>query len=192
MEAVGRVPNIKRLNLDKAKIKLSENGAIKIDEYFKTSVKNIYAIGDVVDRIQLTPVAIREAMNFVNNLKSSVKQKFNYKNIPTAVFSNPNYSFIGYTEHEARRSFKKINVYKSQFKSLRLSLSNLKEKVFIKLITNALNDKILGLHYIGENAAEIVQGFSVAVVNGLTKKQLDKTVGIHPTCAEEIVTLRNE
>tara|TARA_B100000963_G_C22561544_1_gene641608 strand:- start:40 stop:1386 length:1347 start_codon:yes stop_codon:yes gene_type:complete len=191
MEAVGRVPNIKRLNLDKAKIKLSENGAIKIDEYFKTSVKNIYAIGDVVDRIQLTPVAIREAMNFVNNLKSSVKQKFNYKNIPTAVFSNPNYSFIGYTEYEARRSFKKINVYKSQFKSLKLSLSNLNEKVFIKLITNALNDKILGLHYIGENAAEIVQGFSVAVVNGLTKKQLDKTVGIHPTCAEEIVTLRN-
>ncbi len=192
MEAVGRVPNLKKLNPNKAKIKLTKNGAIKIDEYFKTSVNNVYAIGDVVDKIQLTPVAIREAMNFVDNLKSRVKKKFNYKNIPTAVFSTPNYSFIGYTENEARRSFKKINVYKSQFKSLKFSLSNLNEKVFIKLVTNALNDKILGLHYVGENAAEIVQGFSVAVVNGLTKKQLDKTIGIHPTCAEEIVTLRNK
>ena len=190
MEAVGRIPNTSNLHLKNANIKLDANGSIKIDEYFKTSTKNIYAIGDVVDKVQLTPVAIREAMNFVNNLVEKNKQKFNYKNIPTAVFSNPNYSFVGYNEVEARKIYKKINVYKTQFRSLKLSLSNLNEKVFIKLITNAKTDKILGLHYIGENAAEIIQGFAVAIVNGLTKKQLDKTIGIHPTCAEEIVTLK--
>ena len=190
MGALGRVPNISKLKIENAKIKLNLNGAIHTDDFFKTSAKNIYAIGDVIDKIQLTPVAISEAMTFVNNLKSSDKKKFNYKNIPTAVFSNPNYAFVGCSENEAKKVYKKIKVYKSQFRSLKFSMSKLKEKVLIKLITNASNDKIVGLHYVGENAAEIIQGFSVAVVNGLTKSQLDKTIGIHPTCAEELVTLK--
>ena len=190
MGALGRVPNISKLKIENAKIKLNFKGAIHTDDLFKTSAKNIYAIGDVIDKVQLTPVAISEAMTFVNNLKSKNKKKFNYKNIPTAVFSNPNYAFVGYSENEAKKIYKKIKVYKSQFRSLKFSMSNSKEKVLIKLITNALNDKIVGLHYAGENAAEIIQGFSVAVVNGLTKSQLDKTIGIHPTCAEEVVTLK--
>ena len=190
MGALGRVPNISKLKIENAKIKLNLKGAIHTDDLFKTSAKNIYAIGDVIDKVQLTPVAISEAMTFVNNLKSSNKKRFNYKNIPTAVFSNPNYAFVGYSENEAKKIYKKIKVYKSQFRSLKFSMSNSKEKVLIKLITNALNDKIVGLHYAGENAAEIIQGFSVAVVNGLTKSQLDKTIGIHPTCAEEVVTLK--
>ena len=190
MGALGRVPNISKLKLENAKIKLNMKGAIHTDELFKTSAKNIYALGDVIDKVQLTPVAISEAMTFVNNLKFSDKKKFNYKNIPTAVFSNPNYAFVGYSENEAKKIYKKIKVYKSHFRSLKLSMSNSNEKVLIKLITNASNDKIIGLHYVGENAAEIVQGFSVAVVNGLTKSQLDKTIGIHPTCAEELVTLK--
>ena len=190
MGALGRVPNISKLKIENAKIKLNLKGAIHTDDLFKTSAKNIYAIGDVIDKVQLTPVAISEAMTFVNNLKSSNKKRFNYKNIPTAVFSNPNYAFVGYSENEAKKIYKKIKVYKSQFRSLKFSMSKSKEKVLIKLITKASNDKIIGLHYVGENAAEIIQGFSVAVVNGLTKSQLDKTIGIHPTCAEEVVTLK--
>ena len=190
MGALGRVPNISKLKIENAKIKLNFKGAIHTDDLFKTSAKNIYAIGDVIDKVQLTPVAISEAMTFVNNLKSNNKKKFNYKNIPTAVFSNPNYAFVGYSENEAKKIYKKIKVYKSQFRSLKFSMSKSKEKVLIKLITKASNDKIVGLHYVGENAAEIIQGFSVAVVNGLTKSQLDKTIGIHPTCAEEVVTLK--
>ena len=190
MGALGRVPNISKLKIENAKIKLNLKGAIHTDELFKTSAKNIFAIGDVIDKVQLTPVAISEAMTFVNNLKSNNKKKFNYKNIPTAVFSNPNYAFVGYSENEAKKIYKKIKVYKSQFRSLKFSMSKSKEKVLIKLITKASNDKIVGLHYVGENAAEIIQGFSVAVVNGLTKSQLDKTIGIHPTCAEEVVTLK--
>ena len=190
MEATGRVPNLDKLNIHNANVKLNNNGAILIDKNFRTSQKHIFAIGDVVDRVQLTPVAIAEAMVFVKNLLSKDNHKLSYKNIPTAVFSNPNYACIGYNEKEAKKLFGKIKIYKSSFKALKLSITNSNEKVFIKLITHKSTDKILGLHYIGENAAEIVQGFSVAVVNGLTKKQLDKTIGIHPSSAEEIVTLK--
>ncbi len=190
MEATGRVANLDRLGIDKVNLKLNFNGSIVIDDYFRTSKENIFAIGDVVDRIQLTPVAIAEAMIFVKNLKSRRKEKLIYKNIPTAVFSNPNYACIGLNEQEAKSLYGKINIYKSTFRALKFSMTNTKEKVFIKLITDKSSDKIIGLHYVGENAAEIVQGFSVAVVNGLTKKQLDKTIGIHPSSAEEIVTLK--
>jgi glutathione reductase (NADPH) len=190
MEAVGRIPSTDFLNIKNAKIRTKKNGYIIIDNYFRTSTKNIYAIGDVVDKVQLTPVAISEAMVMIENLVEEKKKKFDYKNIPTAIFSNPNYACVGYSEPEARKKFKKIDIYRSKFRPLKYSLSKMKEDVFIKLIVNNLNGKILGLHYIGENAAEIIQGFSVAIVNGLTKKQLDKTVGIHPTSAEEIVTLR--
>ena len=190
MEAVGRVPNIKDLNLKNTNVKVSENGSIKVDKYFQTSVKNIYAIGDVIDRIQLTPVAIAEAMIFVNNLKSLKKKSFDYKNIPTAVFCDPSYSFVGLSEEEAKLRYKKIETFKSTFRPLKFSLSRINDKVFIKLVVNKETDKVLGLHYIGDNSAEIVQGFSVAIVNGLNKRQFDKTIGIHPTSAEEIVTLK--
>ena len=191
MEALGRVPNIESLNLKAAKVKVSKNNSIIVNNHFKTSNKNLFAIGDVIDRVQLTPVAIAEAMNLVENMFRKTKKKFHYNNIPTAVFSNPNYAFVGLTEADARQKYKKIEVFTSSFRPLKLSLSKLNEKVFIKLIVNKLNDKILGLHYLGENAAEIIQGFSVAVVKGLKKADLDETIGIHPTSAEEIVTLKS-
>ena len=191
MEALGRVPNIESLNLKAAKVKVSKNNSIIVNNHFKTSNKNLFAIGDVIDRVQLTPVAIAEAMNLVENMFRKTKKKFHYNNIPTAVFSNPNYAFVGLTEADARKKYKNIEVFTSSFRPLKLSLSKLNEKVFIKLIVNKLNDKILGLHYLGENAAEIIQGFSVAVVKGLKKADLDETIGIHPTSAEEIVTLKS-
>ena len=190
MEAVGREANVEKLNVKVAKIKLAKNSSIIVDDYFQTSNKNIYAIGDVIDRIQLTPVAIAEAMTLVQNLKMQKKEKFHYNNIPTAVFSNPNFASVGYTEAEAKKKFKNIEVYRSNFRPLKLSLSDVKEKIFLKLITNKSNDKVVGLHYLGENAAEIIQGFSVAVVKGLKKSDFDKTIGIHPSSAEEIVTLK--
>lgn len=191
MEAVGREANIENLNVKAANIKTSKNSSIIVNDYFQTSNKNIYAIGDVIDRIQLTPVAIAEAMTLVQNFKRKKKQKFDYNNIPTAVFSNPNFACVGYTETEAKKKFKNVEVFKSDFRPLKLSLSDLKERIFLKLITNKSNDKVVGLHYLGENAAEIIQGFSVALVKGLKKRDFDKTVGIHPSSAEEIVTLKN-
>tara|TARA_B100000287_G_C20663548_1_gene790946 strand:+ start:71 stop:1414 length:1344 start_codon:yes stop_codon:yes gene_type:complete len=190
MEAVGREPNVEKLNLERAKVKVSKNSSILVNDYFQTSNKSVYAIGDVIDRIQLTPVAIAEAMNLINNLTSKKKNKFCYQNIPTAVFSNPNFASIGCTEVEAIKKYKSIKVFKSKFKPLRYSLSKIKENVFIKLITRKSDHKVVGLHYLGENAAEIIQGFSVAVVKGLKKKDFDKTIGIHPSSAEEIVTLK--
>ena len=192
MEALGREPNINSLKLNLAKVKRSKNDSIIVDNYFKTSNKNIYAIGDVIDRVQLTPVAIAEAMHIVNNIFNKSKKSFKYSNIPTAVFSNPNFACIGLTEGEARKKFKKIDVFTSHFKPLKYSLSKLTDKVYIKLIVNSVNDKIIGLHYLGENAAEIIQGFAVAVVKGLKKSDLDDTIGIHPTSAEEIVTMKNK
>ena len=191
MEAVGREANIENLNVKAANIKTSKNSSIIVNDYFQTSNKNIYAIGDVIDRIQLTPVAIAEAMTLIQNFKRKKKQKFDYNNIPTAVFSNPNFACVGYTETEAKKKFKNVEVFKSDFRPLKLSLSDLKERIFLKLITNKSNDKVVGLHYLGENAAEIIQGFSVALVKGLKKRDFDKTVGIHPSSAEEIVTLKN-
>ncbi len=191
LEAVGREPNLEKINLGNVNVKVNENSSIIVDNYFRTSQKNIFAIGDVIDKIQLTPVAIAEAMNVVHNLQSKKKIKFNYQNVPTAVFTNPNFACVGMTEETARRKVKNVKVFTSEFRPLRFSMSKLKDKVFVKMIINSKNEKILGLHYIGESAAEIIQGFAIAIVNGLTKSEIDKTIGIHPTSAEEIVTLKN-
>ena len=146
----------------------------------------------MIDRVQLTPVAIAEAMHIVNNIFNKSKKSFKYSNIPTAVFSNPNFACVGLTVGEARKKFKKIDVITSHFKPLKYSLSKLNDKVYIKLIVNSVNEKIFWLDYLGENAAEIIQGFAVAVVKGLKKSDLDDTIGIHPTSAEEIVTMKNK
>jgi len=191
LEATGRVPNIEYLNLENCGVKVRKNSSVVIDNFFRTSKKNIYAIGDVIDRIQLTPVAIAEAMSVVHNLINKKKKKFDYNYVPTAVFTNPNYASVGMSEEVARKKFNNIKVFKSSFKSLRFSLSDYNDRVFIKLIVNSVDDRILGLHYIGENAAEIIQGFAVSILKGLKKKDFDNTIGIHPSCAEEIVTLKN-
>ncbi len=192
MAAIGRKPKTNGLGIENTKIKLSKNGSIIVDDYFQTSEKSIYAIGDVIDRVQLTPVAINEAMILVYNIINKKKSLLNYNNIPTAVFSDPNMATIGFTEEEAKVKFKNIDIYSSEFKSLKLSLSKSKEKTFIKMIVDSNSEKVIGLHYIGHEAAEIIQGFSVAIVNGLKKSDFDNTVGIHPSSAEEIVTLREK
>ena len=190
MSAIGRAPFTDNLNIKNTKVKITKRGDIIVNDYYETHHKNIFAIGDVINRVQLTPVAIAEAMNLVNNLKKRKKKKLNYNNIPTAVFSNPNVATVGLSENEARLKFKKIKIFKSTFKPLKLSLGNFKEKVFIKMIVDFKTDKVIGLHYIGEDAAEIIQGFSVAVLKGLKKSDFDQTIGIHPSSAEEIVTLK--
>ena len=192
MAAIGRKPMIKNLGVDKAGIDLASNKSIIVDESFQTSNKNIYAIGDVIDKVQLTPVAINEAIILIKNLTKNQGSTFKYKNIPTAIFSNPNMATVGMSEESALEKFKEIDVYVSEFKPLKLTLSKSNEKVFIKLIVDCETEKVIGLHYIGNDAAEIVQGFSVAIVNGLKKRDFDNTIGIHPSSAEEIVTLREK
>ncbi|MDC3091777.1 glutathione-disulfide reductase [Rickettsiales bacterium] len=192
MAAIGRKPKSKKLKIENASIDLSTNGSIVVDDFFQTSNKNIFAIGDVIDRLQLTPVAINEAVNLIRNLTKKVNHHFNYKNIPTAIFSNPNMATIGISEESALEKHKEIDVYVSEFRPLKLTLSKSNEKVFIKLIVDRKTEKVIGLHYIGSDAAEIVQGFSVAIVKGLKKSDFDNTIGIHPSSAEEIVTLREK
>ncbi|MAH78936.1 MAG: glutathione-disulfide reductase, partial [Rickettsiales bacterium] len=192
MAATGRKSNTKKLKLEKTDIKTNENGSIIVDDYFETSSKNIYAIGDVIDKVQLTPVAINEAVYFIKNLEQPNKDVFEYKNIPTAIFSNPNMATVGLSEELARKKYGTIDVYVSEFKPLKFTLSNINERVFIKLIVEKTSDKVVGLHYIGNDAAEIVQGFSVAIVSGLKKSDFDRTIGIHPSSAEEIVTLKQK
>ena len=180
------------LGLENLKINRNINGSIEVNGYFQTSNKDVYAIGDIIDRIQLTPVAINEAMFLVDYLKKKKKKIFSYNNIPTAVFSDPNLSTVGLTEDQARKKYKKIKIFKNEFRPLKLSLTKFNEKVLIKLIVDASSDKVVGLHFVGAEAGEIIQGFSVAIVNGLKKSDFDKTMGVHPSTAEEIVTLKSK
>ncbi len=189
MFATGRQSNTETLGIDKTNIKLTSNKSIKVNKFYQTSVKNIFAIGDVIDKVQLTPVAISEAKVLISNLVDKKKSVLNYKNIPTAIFSDPNMATVGLSEAEAKAKFKKIEVFTTQFKPLKYTTSNFEDRVFIKLIVEKKSQKVLGLHYIGDEAAEIIQGFSVAVVKGLKKTDFEKTIGIHPSSAEEIVTI---
>lgn len=192
MAAIGRNPKTKKLGIENTDVKLTKNGFVRVNNYYQTSSKNIYAIGDVIDKIQLTPVAINEAMVLIKNLTTKNKNYIDYKNVPTAIFSNPNMASVGLSEELAKENYENIDVYISDFKPLKLTLSDSNERVFIKLITETKTERVLGLHYIGCDAAEIIQGFAVAIVNGLKKSDFDKTIGIHPSSAEEIVTLKQK
>lgn len=192
MAATGRKANIEKLKLQNTDIKIDSNGSIIVNDFFESSCKNIYAIGDVIDRVQLTPVAISEAMLLISNIVDNQKNKHSYKDIPTAIFSNPNMAFVGLNEELAKKKFQKIEVYVSEFKPLKLSMSSLNEKVFIKLIVDGSTKDVLGLCYVGNEAAEVIQGFAVAILKGIKKEDLDRTIGIHPSSAEEIVTLKQK
>ena len=189
MFATGRQSNTGSIGIHKTNIKLNSNNSIKVNKFYQTSVKNIFAIGDVIDKVQLTPVAISEAKVLIGNLGNRKKSILNYKNIPTAIFSDPNMATVGLSEVEAIAKYKKIEVFTTQFKPLKYTTSNFEDKVFIKLVVEKKSQRVLGLHYIGDDAAEIIQGFSVAVVKGLKKGDFEKTIGIHPSSAEEIVTI---
>ena len=189
MYATGRAPNSKGIGLEEAGVKLDRNGAIVVDEYSKTSVDSIYAIGDVTDRIQLTPVALAEGMAFARTLYDGKPTSVSYENVPSAVFSQPPIGTVGLTEEDARKNHK-VAIYQSRFRPMKHTLSGRDEHAVMKLIVDKETDKILGAHMIGADAPEIIQGIGIAVKAGATKADFDATIGIHPTAAEEFVTMR--
>jgi glutathione reductase (NADPH) len=188
--AIGRVPNTKSMGLEEAGVKLNDSGAIVVDDYFRTSVDNIYALGDIIDRFQLTPVAIGEAMKLASNLFRGTQEKMDYADIPTAVFSDPPIGTVGLTEEDARAQYGDVDIYRSTFRGLKDTLTGSTEQTMMKLIVDKSSDKVLGCHMVGPDAGEITQGLGIALKCGATKAQFDATVGIHPTAAEEFVTMR--
>ncbi len=191
VSSAGRKPNVEGLGLENVGLELSQNGSIKVDSNFETSQKGIFAIGDVVDKINLTPIAIRQAMNVVDFICGEEVQKFDYVNVPTAVFTSPTIATVGLSEEEARKNYE-IEVYESEYFALKHALMAMedKEKEYMKLIVDKKTDKILGLHIIAEGADEMIQGFAVCISAGLTKKHLDNMVGVHPSSVEELFTLK--
>ena len=188
--ATGRRPNTDGLGLREAGVALADNGAVLVDEEYRSNVRNILAIGDVIDRMQLTPVAIAEGMCVAHNLfGDGPPRRLDYDNIPTAVFCQPNIGTVGLTEAEARR-LGAVEVYESSFKPMKHSLTGRSERTFMKIVVERATDLVVGLHMVGPEAGEIVQGMAVAINAGATKRQFDATVGIHPTAAEEFVTMR--
>ncbi len=190
MYATGRAPNTRGIGLEAAGVTLAVNGAIKVDEFFRSSVPSIYAIGDVIDRIQLTPVAIAEGTALANTLFNNSPRRMDYGNVPTAVFSHPNVATVGLTEDEARERHGEIEAYVARFRPLKATLSGDAGRVFMKIVVDRRTDRVLGVHMVGADAAEVIQGFAVALKCGATKAQFDATIGIHPTGAEEFVTMR--
>jgi glutathione reductase (NADPH) len=188
--ATGRTPNTGKLGLEQAGVTLEKNGAIKVNDDFESSVPSILAVGDVIDRVALTPVALAEAMVVVARLFGRGERKISYQNIPTAVFSHPNIGTVGLTEEEARKQVGEVKIFKTDFKPLKNTLSRNTERTFMKLVVDAGSDRVLGVHMVGGDAGEVIQGFAVALQCGATKAQFDMTIGIHPTSAEEFVTMR--
>ena len=192
--ATGRVPNASGLALEAVGIEVDSKGAVKVDHNYQTSVPSIYALGDVTARVQLTPVATGEAMVLVDHLfgppEGKKPRNLSYDFIPTAVFTHPNIGTVGHSEAEARKLFGKVTIYRSDFKALKHTLSGSTERTLMKLVVEDATDRVVGLHMVGADAGEIVQGFAVAMKAGATKAIFDSTIGIHPTMAEEFVTMR--
>lgn len=189
LNATGRVPHTAGLDLAKHGVMLSGKGAVIVSDYHQSSVPSIYAIGDVLNTFPLTPVAIRQAHAFVQTVFYDNPTILDYATITTAVFSNPNVGYVGLTEAQARKIYGEIGIYSSIFRSLKHSISGRDEKTFVKIIVEKKTDIVVGIHMVGADAGEIIQGFAFAVTIGATKAQLDKTFAIHPTVAEELVTL---
>ncbi len=192
--ATGRRPRVEGLGLTELGVAQNKNGSIRVDEHFATNVPSVLALGDVVGRMELTPVALAEAMALVDNLFGALPGKpvrtMDYELIPTAVFTHPPIGTVGLSEEKAREKFGAIRVFRSDFKPLKHTLSGSSERTMVKLVVDAATDRVVGLHMVGADAGEIVQGFAVALKCGATKAQFDATIGIHPTSAEEFVTLR--
>ncbi|MDB5929403.1 MAG: NADPH-glutathione reductase [Polaromonas sp.] len=192
--ATGREPLVAGLGLEAAGVKQGKAGAIEVNAQYQTSVPSIYAVGDVTARLQLTPVALAEAMVVVDALfgppEGKQPRSLSYDFIPTAVFTHPNIGTVGYTQADAIEKFGKVSVYRSDFKALKHTLSGSTERTLMKLVVEDATDRVVGLHMVGADAGEIVQGFAVAMKAGATKAVFDSTIGIHPTMAEEFVTMR--
>lgn len=190
--ATGRVPNTRSLGLQEVGVKTDDVGAVLVDEWSRTSVSNIYAVGDVTNKNNLTPVAIAEARALAETLYNDNPTKFDPELVSTAVFSQPPVATVGLAEHQARESGKPVDIYRSTFRPMHNTLSGRQEKTLMKLVVDRESDRVLGCHMVGPDAAEIMQGLAIAMQCGATKKQFDRTVGIHPTAAEEFVTMRDK
>ena len=190
MFATGRVPNTENLGLDAAGVELNERGAIKVDEDNRSTVSSIYAVGDVTDRIQLTPIAIREGQAFADTIFGNKPTKVDYDCVPAAVFSHPQMAGVGLTESQAKIKYGSVKVYVSDFRPMKNVLAGRNERALYKMICDGETNKILGIHMIGPEAAEILQVAAVAVKAGLTKDAFDQTVALHPTMAEELVLMK--
>ncbi len=188
--ATGRRPLIEGLGLEAAGVELDERGAIRVDEAFRTSVPHILALGDVIDRYQLTPVALAEGMAVARDLFRGEPAKVDYDAIPTAVFCQPNIGTVGPTEEQAREKFGEIKVFESVFRPMKHTMTGSEERTLMKLIVRSSDDRVVAAHMVGPDAGEIIQGLGVAIKAGATKAHFDATVGIHPTAAEEFVTMR--
>jgi glutathione reductase (NADPH) len=188
--ATGRHANTAGLGLENAGVEIARNGSIPVDNNFQTNVPNIYALGDVINRFQLTPVAIAEAMQLSAYLYKGRPVEMDYDNIPTAVFSNPSIGTVGLTEEQAREKYGDVTIFRSEFRALKDTLTGGEARTLMKLIVDTATDKVVGCHMVGPDSAEITQGLGIALKCGATKAQFDATVGIHPTAAEEFVTMR--
>ena len=192
MFATGRRPNVAGLGLQAAGVTLNEKGAIAVDDYSRTSVPHIYAIGDVTDRIALTPVAIREGHAFADTVYGNRPTPVDHSNVPTAVFSEPEIGVIGLTETEACRTLTKVDIYKTSFRPMKATLSGRDTRVFMKLVVDGSNDRVVGCHIVGPDAGEMIQLIGIAVRMRATKADFDATMAVHPTAAEELVTMRTK
>jgi glutathione reductase (NADPH) len=188
--ATGRHPLTANLGLEKVGVELARGGAVVVDEYSRTNVPSIWAIGDVTNRINLTPVAIHEGVCLAETLFNDNPRAPDHESVPAAVFSQPPVGTVGLTEEQARDEYDEVDVYRSTFRALKETLTGGTERVMMKLLVDRKSDRVLGLHMIGPDAGEIVQGFAVAIKAGATKADFDATIPIHPTSAEEFVTMR--
>jgi glutathione reductase (NADPH) len=191
MYATGRVPNVRELGLRNIGLEIQPDGRVVVDEFSRTNIGHIFAVGDVTNRINLTPVAIYEGHAFADTVFGDRMRAVNHEFVPSAVFSQPPVGSVGYSEQDAVIHIGPIDVYLSEFRPMKHTLTGRDENTLIKLIVERESQKVVGIHIVGPDAPEIVQGFAVAVKSGLTKEQFDCTIGIHPTAAEELVTMRN-
>jgi len=190
MFATGRVPNVRDLGLRDAGVHALPDGMIPVNEYSRTNLDNVFAVGDVTNRVNLTPVALMEGHAFADSEFGDDPRPVDHGFIPSAVFSHPPVGTVGFPEKEAKTRYGKLDVYRSEFTPMKHTLSGRDEKTMMKLLVQASSGKVVGLHVVGMDAPEIVQGFAVAIKSGLTKQEFDRTTGIHPTAAEELVTMR--
>ena len=188
--ATGRTPNTEKLDLDNAQVEMGEKNAIKVDEYSRTSQENIFAVGDCTNRLQLTPAAKSEAVAFVNTVFANQPETVNYGEIPSAVFARPEMASMGMTVEQARSEFgDSAKCYSNKFQPLMHQLASSEEQVIIKVVVEGESERVIGVHMLGEHAADIIQCLGVAIRKGITKQDLDKAIAIHPTTAEEFLTL---
>ena len=192
MFATGRVPNTHGLGLEATGVQLSMQGAVQVDKFSRSTVDNIYAVGDVTNRVNLTPVAIREGHAFADTVFANMPRAVDHNLVPSAVFSQPELGTVGLTEEQARKTHKAIDIYKTSFRPMKHTLSGRDERVLMKLVVDAETDKVLGCHIAGEGAGEMAQLLGIAVTCGATKAQFDATLAVHPTASEELVTMREK